>query len=267
MNQTHDAMLDNVAVYALGALPQAEAEAVRAHLKTCAACRDELAALTPAVTAVATASEACPDQEHGAVVASPLLKTRIMREVRRDAQTARHAPRPAAAAAPSRAPIVWPAYLVAAACFAIALISSLYNLTLMQQLKSAQTQLSQAQSRSSSLARNLTDERTLVADLVDDEAKRFELNGGEVVRVHNRIYLTMHDMPQPPRGKVYQAWTLPKGAKNVVPSVTFVPDAHGVAVISLPVDAATTGAVAVSVEPEGGSKQPTTKPIAITTLD
>jgi anti-sigma factor RsiW len=40
---------DELAAYALGALEPAEAEAVRAHLETCAACRDELAALQQVV--------------------------------------------------------------------------------------------------------------------------------------------------------------------------------------------------------------------------
>ena len=67
-------------------------------------------------------------------------------------------------------------------------------------------------------------------------------------------------LPPLPKGKVYQAWTLPKGAKAVQPSLTFSPNADGVAVVALPVDASKVGAVAVSVEPEGGSKTPTTTP-------
>jgi anti-sigma-K factor RskA len=74
------------------------------------------------------------------------------------------------------------------------------------------------------------------------------------------MYLTLAKLPPLPRGKVYQAWTLPKGAKAVQPSLTFSPNADGVAVVALPVDASKVGAVAVSVEPEGGSKTPTTTP-------
>jgi anti-sigma factor RsiW len=40
---------DDVAAYALGALEPAEAEAFRAHLETCAVCRDELAAFQQVV--------------------------------------------------------------------------------------------------------------------------------------------------------------------------------------------------------------------------
>jgi anti-sigma-K factor RskA len=79
----------------------------------------------------------------------------------------------------------------------------------------------------------------------------------------DRLYLAMHGLPAPPRGRVYQAWTLAKGAKSVAPSVTFTPAGGGIAVVRLPEAATTIAAVAVSVEPEGGSKQPTTTPIAM----
>jgi hypothetical protein len=52
----------------------------------------------------------------------------------------------------------------------------------------------------------------------------------------------------------------------VQPSVTFSPDRNGTAIVSLPVDAATIGGVAVNVEPAGGSTAPTTKPIFLRPL-
>ncbi|MGB6986475.1 MAG: zf-HC2 domain-containing protein [Candidatus Aquilonibacter sp.] len=55
----HDEMLDNVAVYALGALNGDEARVVALHLRTCAGCQAEYNALR-----------------------SHLLKARIMQQVR-----------------------------------------------------------------------------------------------------------------------------------------------------------------------------------------
>jgi hypothetical protein len=52
----------------------------------------------------------------------------------------------------------------------------------------------------------------------------------------------------------------------VTPSVTFTPDEHGSALVTIPANAATTAATAISVEPAGGSQQPTTKPIALIKL-
>ncbi len=261
MTAQHEAMLDDVAVYALGALPAADARRVRDHIASCETCAAEYRALAPAAASVGMTAEACADNTQGAVVPSELLKARIMQQVRRDTNDAAKTP------ARRARPVVWPPYLVAAACFAIALYSSLMNLSLMQQLKSEQSQLAQVQHRSTALAQNLASERATVADLTSEQAQRFNIAQGQIVRVNHRLYLTLHDMPAPERGKVYQAWTLPKGGKLMEPSVTFVPDAHGAAVIALPQNADQTAAVALSVEPQGGSKQPTTKPLVVQSLD
>ena len=77
------------------------------------------------------------------------------------------------------------------------------------------------------------------------------------------LYIALHNLPAPPEGHVYQAWTLPKASKTMAPSVTFEPGKSGATVVRLPEAATAIVAVAVSVEPEGGSKQPTTKPIAV----
>ena len=168
--------------------------------------------------------------------------------------------------APSRAP-VWPAYLVAAACFAIAIITSLYNVTLSSQLRDVQNKLAASTTRSSQLASNLADERSTISEIMSTESKHFTGTDGEVVTHGGKLYVAMHDLPPPPKGKVYQAWTLAKGAKDMAPSVTFVPDSRGVAIVSLPVDARLTNTVAVSVEPEGGSKAPTSKPVLVVPLN
>lgn len=249
-------MLDDVAVYALGVLPAAQAAAVRAHLATCAACAREYDELKSTAAAIGVSAETSSD---AAQSPSALLKPRIMAQVR---STAASAARPAPG---GRIP-AWPAYLVAAACIAIAIVSSMWNVALTGQVRQAQQELARASARSDALARTLDDQRTTLSDLLGSDAKRYVQNNGEVVTRGSRAYIAMHDLPQPPHGKVYQAWTLPKGATKMVPSLTFVPDANGVAVVALPPDARATAAVAVSVEPEGGSKQPTSKPILVVPL-
>jgi hypothetical protein len=156
---------------------------------------------------------------------------------------------------------VWPAYLVAAACFAIALISTMANITLLGQVRQQQRELSHLSDRSSALARSLVNERTAISDVLDSHARRYDIGNGEVVTRGNRIYLALHGLSEPPRGKVYQAWTTAKGSTKPSASPTFLPDARGVALILLPADARTTAAVSVTVEPDGGSKEPTSKPL------
>ncbi|HYL27672.1 MAG TPA: anti-sigma factor, partial [Candidatus Nitrosotalea sp.] len=162
-------------------------------------------------------------------------KTRIMKEVRAQAAMRK-----------SRAP--WRAYAVAAAAFAIAILSGLLNLSLNDRLSRERAERAAA--------------TQIVTDLTASDLQRHPFAGGEVLARGAHLYIAMHDLPQPPAGHVYQAWTLAKGAKTVAPSVTFRPTG-GVAVVRLPQDAARQAAVAVSVEPEGGSRQPTTKPIAL----
>jgi anti-sigma-K factor RskA len=230
----HDKMLDSVAAYALGALSPQEAQIVAEHLRTCEQCSEEYRLLRPAVTAVAHSAEAHTDSRSGAVAASPLLKARVMREVRRE--TERRA-----------RPRGWPTWALLAACLALALLSY-------------------------SLSRQLNHDRTLataqdqtIADLAAADAQRYRFSGGSVVTHEDRLYIVLQNLPTPPSGKIYQAWTLAKGQHRVAPSVTFAPGGS-TTVVRLPEAAAGIAAVAVSVEPEGGSTQPTTKPIAVVTI-
>lgn len=153
---------------------------------------------------------------------------------------------------------VWPAYLVAAFCFLVAITTTLINLNLTSQVRELQVQASRNDQRASSLARSLAAERTALADLQNPNAQRFDVPSGQVVASNDRLYIVLHDMTMPPRGKVYQAWTLERGAKAMTPSVTFIPDSRGIAVVALQdVAASTTTEVALSVEPESGSRAPT----------
>ncbi|MBV9334158.1 MAG: anti-sigma factor [Candidatus Eremiobacteraeota bacterium] len=233
----HDELLDSVAAYALGVLPPSEAAGVEAHLQTCAQCQAEYRELRPAVTAVAYSAEACADPTAGAVAASPLLKARIMRRVRAEA-----ASRPS-----SRR--YSPAYALAAACLAIAIITGLMDLSLSRRLNRE-------------LAQSAAQTQT-IADLTAADSRRYHFSDGMVVMRADRVYLMMHDMHAPPPGHVYQAWTLAHGAKRMAPSMTFAPGNGGVAFVRLPESATNIAAIAVSVEPDGGSLQPTTKPIAV----
>ena len=232
---SHDELLDSVAAYALGVLSAPEGEAVEKHLQTCETCRDEYRLLRPAVTAIAYSAEAYPDATEGAVAISPLLKARVMKRVRAEATRRSH----------SR---YWPAYAFAAACLALAIVTGAADLAL-----NARFQRETAQTRA---------EAEIIADLSAPDAQHYAFARGTVVTRGDRLYLAIRALPPLPTGRTYQAWTLAKGATKMAPSLTFEPSA-GVAVMRLPQPATTVAAVAVSVEPAGGSQQPTTKPIAL----
>lgn len=162
---------------------------------------------------------------------------------------------------------VWPAYLVAAVCVAIALISSIANISLLGQSKQQQREIANLTERSTSLARTLSGERTALFDTLDSHARHYAIGNGEVVTRGSRIDLALHELSEPPRGQVYQVWTRPVGSTKMSPAPTFLPDARGVALVIVPADARTTAEVAITIEPEGGSKEPTTKPLISVAFD
>ncbi|MBC5815308.1 MAG: anti-sigma factor [Candidatus Eremiobacteraeota bacterium] len=238
----HDDLLDLIGVYALGSLPKHEASSVREHLKTCAECRQEYDAVRPAVNALAVSAEAG---------ASELLKARIMKTVRAESDRSTER-RPRA--------IVWPAYMAAAASIVIALWAEGSNILIKQEVRTSTDQVALLSAQVKAADGTVAAQKMMVADLMSSDSKRFQVADGEVVMHGDRIYIAMHGMPLPPKGHVYQAWMLRNGAKEMTPGATFTPDRGGVAVVSLPPHASNFAAVAVSIEPEGGSKAPTSKP-------
>jgi hypothetical protein len=161
----------------------------------------------------------------------------------------------------------WPAYLVAAVCFAIVLASSIANISLLGQLKQEQRERAILSERSMALASALASVRTALFDMLDTHAKHYAIGDGEVITRGSRMYLALRALPEPPRGKVYQAWIVVKGTAKPTAAPTFLPDARGVALIVLPAEARATIAVSVTLEPDGGSKEPTMKPLMNASLD
>jgi hypothetical protein len=190
-------------------------------------------------------------------VTSARMKARLLRSVRAESLngTVRRSQ--------SQSPLAW---LAAAAAIVIAVAVGADNLSLRN--KAAQSADAQSAQRSQ-LAASLSDERTLRSNLsaiVAPGSKHFAVPQGEIVTSASHVFVAVK-LAALPSGKVYQAWTLAKGGKAVVPSITFSPAADGgVAIVSLPVDASGLAAVAVSVEPVGGSKTPTTTPTFVRKL-
>lgn len=68
------------------------------------------------------------------------------------------------------------------------------------------------------------------------------------------------NVPPPPAGRVYELWYRPPGSTVMRPAGTFAPRSAGVVDAAVHVGASF-DALAVSVEPRGGSPHPTTAPI------
>ena len=88
--------------------------------------------------------------------------------------------------------------------------------------------------------------------------------GGEVIRTAALTRLNARGLPPLAPGKVYQAWIIhPHQAP--VPEPTFLVSRDGDGDVEMPTSAAG-DIVAVTVEPQGGSKAPTSKPVLVATI-
>jgi anti-sigma-K factor RskA len=83
---------------------------------------------------------------------------------------------------------------------------------------------------------------------------------GEVVRLGDeRAVLVADDLPSPPEGGTYQAWIMREDVPE--PAGLFEPNDTGAAAAPLEGSIEGADAVAVTVEPSGGSTSPTTDPL------
>ncbi len=249
-----EGLLDLVAAYALGVLPAAQVGQVAAFILADDEARREFNELRATANMVGLSAEEPVDSNRAA-----RMKERLLATVREDA-----APRTPAGA--TRTSAMWGTTLAAAAAVVFALVSVIQNFGLRSDLHDAQTRVATLQTRLDADRRTVALDRRMLTDLTASDSKRYAVAYGTVVLRGANIYLALASLPPLPRGKVYQAWTQSRGAKNMAPSVTFSPSQNGITLVPIPQDAGNLSAVAVTVEPEGGSRQPTTKPAFVQPL-
>lgn len=88
--------------------------------------------------------------------------------------------------------------------------------------------------------------------------------GSVLLNAQRGVLLIASNLPPVPAGKIYEMWVIPKGGAPRAAGL-FQSNAQGEALYFRqgPVDISTTGAIAVTVEPESGSTAPTTTPIVV----
>jgi anti-sigma-K factor RskA len=222
----------NAAPYVLGALSEAEHDAFRRHMESCAVCREEVGALQ----VVAAALPAAAPQ----VSAPAQLKRRVMSSVREDA---RRRSQPSDRARPSRSasrrwrPAVAAVALAAVvAALAIALVPG-----------------------GSGGSDGSGGTRVIRADVSIPRASAvLHLSGG-------RAQLTVASMPQAARGHVYQVW-VKRSAGPQPTDALFTVTSHGAASVGVPGSVDGVREVMVTSEPLGGSRAPTSAPVIVARL-
>jgi len=223
----------NAAPYVLGALTDAEHEAFRRHLDSCAVCREEVAALQVVAAALPSAAPQ--------VSVPPELRHRVMATVEEEARLreSRQAPAvgpPAGAQARVRPPLgrwlrwrpnLAVAVLAAAVIvLAVALVGS-----------GGGTRVIRAQS------------------LVPRASASLTINGGHA-------QLDVADMPQAGPGRVYEVWRKGTGAPQPTDAL-FTVSSNGSATVGIPGGVGGVREVLVTSEPLGGSPAPTRAPVIL----
>lgn len=271
---------ETAALYALGALSQREARAFDVHLREgCPACEVELKQFHQVVGVLgAAASPTAPPP-----YLRDLLAVRIEKEIA-DAppasasvlpfpEQAGAAQRRAAPAHPSLAP-VWLPWAVAAALLVAFVYAFAMWRTERQPLQGAsdkdvaatfeenarvKAQLNKESARSMELAQ-------INSVLSSPQWRIIPLEGQEPAPdssarvywdVQAKRWVVTADLPPAPEGKVYQVWFVTPKAKISAGLINPDNTGHGFTVAQLPSNVTQIAAAAITLEPEGGSAQPT----------
>jgi anti-sigma-K factor RskA len=272
---------ETAALYALGALSQLEACAFDVHLREgCSSCDTELKEFDQVVGALGSVA---------APVAPPaylrdLLTARIEREVAEASSVSATVipfPEPTSSIEITPAPAKssgtgWLPWAIAAAL----LIAFAYTLTAWRtERRTLQAVIERDKNGSSERDENarlkveLTNERAASTELAQINSvfnapqwRIIPLAGqapapGASAKIYwdvqGKRWVVSADLPPAPDGKVYQLWFVTPDAKISAGLITPHKDGHGFAVVQLPANIVQVAAAAITLEPEGGSAQPT----------
>jgi anti-sigma-K factor RskA len=233
--------------YALDAVDDAERDRIRRHLARCPACAQEARGLREAATRMALAAAEPPP---------PQLREKVMAAV---AQTRQQAPagEPGATARPAAWRRSWMPRLAAVAMSVLVLAA--VALGVAQVVTQSRLNTARAQQAALSAVLAAPDARTATARVQ---------NGGTVTVVYSRderrMIFTADGLPQLPGGKVYELWLMAPKSNRPAGLLALQPGGRTTPVIASglrPGDQ--TG---LTVEPAGGSAQPTTTPIVVVPL-
>lgn len=237
-NDTIDARDEQLELYVLGLLNEGETAAIERLLREDPTARQRARELREVVSVLAFDAEP--------IEPSADLKARIMEAARADRTPEAVAPPLPVSLAERRERGLarWTPWLVAAA-LAIALAGSLiWNAQLRSDLD-ARPEMATYAVVGNGPAETVTGTLLVVGD-------------------ENDAILSLAGLETLPSDRAYQVWLIAEG--DPAPNVTFVPNAAGVATVSVPGDIEDYNLLAITVEPLAGSAAPTTDPIITSDL-
>jgi anti-sigma-K factor RskA len=250
MNEMNNERFEDLKdAYVLDALPQEERRSFEEYL----AAHPERRAEIDELGAVAGLLAFAPHEQEP----SPELRSRVMEVVEAEAALRRDG-RESVFARFVQYVEVRGLALGAAALLVIGLLS--WNVLLQNQVKDLQGEVQSAQGRVNDLQAKVRDAKT-------QQTQTIQLSGtwanqgadAEVASINeDRIILVAHNLPSVPEGQTCQIWVIKGDVPE--PSGLFQPGGDEMAApITTPVKQGDT--IAVTVEPAGGSEQPTSDPV------
>jgi anti-sigma-K factor RskA len=236
-NDTTDARDEQLELYILGLLDERETVAIERILRDDPAARQRARELREVVSVMAF--------DVDPVEPSPGLKARILEAARADLTAEPVTPSQPVMLAERRDRGVtrWMSWLVAAA-LALALVASL---------------IWNAQLRS-----DLNGQPEPATYAIAGSGPAAGVAGSLIVVGNDDSILNLAGLSALPPDRAYQVWLIADGAP--VPNVTFLPNAAGVATVTIPGRISDYRTLAITVEPQTGSLAPTTDPIITSDL-
>ena len=225
--------------YTLDALDETERAAFETHLVECVDCAEEVRSLRAAAAELSQVAAVAPPQQLRGDVLTAIRTVRPLPPVVDNVIALRRA---------RAGRSVW--QVLAAACALVAIVLAGWGY---QQHQDARRQTTAA-ARSIDSLLNASDAKVITGGLGTGQATLV------YSRSQLRIALVGHNVPSPAAGKTYQLWMIePNGSGNTFISAgTFAPDAHGdVRAVASSAELARTAVMGISLEPAGGSAQPT----------
>ncbi|EST38252.1 hypothetical protein N566_08510 [Streptomycetaceae bacterium MP113-05] len=238
--------------YSIHALPEAEREEFERHLGACASCAQEVRELTATATKLGLASSLTPP---------PAMRERVFAEIANVRQEPPQVPRTHRRNGGSAAGRVrrLPKFALAASLAAAAALGGV-TVWQYQIAQDARERAEQAEQRGATMAQLLAapDAKVTVGGLPDGAS-------GTVVvsRSEDRAAFFSAGMPEAPADKTYQLWFSDHGTMRPAGLMQGGGQADAL-VMEGPVGDAS--AMGITVEPAGGSEQPTTDPVALMEL-
>lgn len=232
-NPEHEEMKDLIAAYVLGSVPAEEVPRVRSHILTCEECMREADSYSEVAGSLglATGEEPLP----------PGFADKVLAQARSEA------PGPVDELEAARRKRRWTGRFKAPSLISAAAVLAAFALVT-GSLVQTRSKLRERDQVLTALIHSKG-----AADLQGDVGAT-----GKLVPTSEGAYLLVAGLGEPPAGHTYQLWLL--HGTSPTSAGTFDPD-DGVAIITTNLDTASFDAAAVTIEPQGGSPEPTTDPI------